>query len=104
VSAYSSFAMAFAYLAAARYSDGVIWARKLIDKQPENLMANYLLVAAAAMQRDDAAAAEALGTVLRLRPDISLTWVRGNSPLTGEIAEHVIEGLRRAGGELWSSH
>jgi TolB-like protein len=97
VSAYASFAMVFAHLAAARYSDGVIWARKLIDKQPENLMANYLLVAAAAMQRDDAAAAEALGTVLRLRPDLSLTWVRGNTPLTGEIAERVIEGLQRAG-------
>jgi hypothetical protein len=56
-----------------------------------------LLVAAAGMQTDDAAATEALVTVLRLRPDFSLTWVRGNTPLTGEIAERVIEGLRRAG-------
>jgi hypothetical protein len=84
-------------VAAGRYADGVIWARKLIDKQPENLMANYLLVATAAMQKDDAAAAEALVTVLRLRPDFSLTFVSGNTPLTGEVAERVIEGLRRAG-------
>jgi cytochrome c-type biogenesis protein CcmH/NrfG len=97
VSAYASFAMVFAHLAAARYSDGVIWARKLIDKQPENLMANYLLVAAAAMQKDEAAAAEAFVTVLRLRPDFSLTWVSANTPLTGAIAQRVIEGLRRAG-------
>ena len=89
--------MVFAHIAAARYADGEIWARKLIDKQPENLMANYLLVAAAAMQTDDAAAAEALVTVLQLRPDFSLSWVRGNTPLTGEVAERVIEGLRRAG-------
>jgi tetratricopeptide (TPR) repeat protein len=41
VSAYASFAMVFAHVAAGRYADGVIWARKLIDKQPENLMANY---------------------------------------------------------------
>jgi hypothetical protein len=33
--------MVFAHVAAGRYADGVIWARKLIDKQPENLMANY---------------------------------------------------------------
>jgi predicted Zn-dependent protease len=97
VSAYTSFAMVFAHIPAARYADGEIWARKLIDKQPENLMANYLLVATAAMQEDDAAAAEALVAVLRLRPDFSLTWVSGNTPLTGEIAKHVIEGLRRAG-------
>jgi hypothetical protein len=56
-----------------------------------------LLVATAAMQKDDAAAAEALVTVLRLRPDFSLTFVSGNTPLTGEVAERVIEGLRRAG-------
>ena len=49
------------------------------------------------MQKDDAAAAEALVTVLRLRPDFSLTFVSGNTPLTGEVAERVIEGLRRAG-------
>jgi adenylate cyclase len=97
VSAYASFAMVFAHFAATRYADGVVWARKLIDKQPENLMANYLLVAAYAMQEDIAAAAEAFASLLRLRPDFSLNWVKGSTPLIGETADRVLEGLRKAG-------
>jgi tetratricopeptide (TPR) repeat protein len=97
VSAYASFAMVFAHFAAARYADGVVWARRLIDKQPENLMANYLLVAAYAMQKDAVAAAEAFASLLRLRPDFSLTWVNSSIPLIGETAERVLEGLRKAG-------
>jgi adenylate cyclase len=97
VSAYASFAMVFAHFAGARYADGVIWARKLIDKQPENLMANYLLIAASAMQKDSAATAEALASLLRLSPDFSLTWVSGTTPLIGEVADRVLEGLRTAG-------
>jgi adenylate cyclase len=97
VSAYASFAMVFAHFAGARYADGVTWARKLIDKQPENLMANYLLIAASAMQKDSAATAEALASLLRLRPDFSLTWVSGTTPLIGEVADRVLEGLRTAG-------
>jgi hypothetical protein len=87
----------FAHFAGARYADGVIWARKLIDKQPENLVANYLLIAACAMQKDSAATAEALASLLRLRPDFSLTWVSGTTPLIGEVADRVLEGLRTAG-------
>jgi len=97
VSAYASFAMVFAHFAAARYADGIVWACRLIDKQPENLMANYLLVAAFAMHEDSKSAEEALATLLRLRPDISLTWVSDTTPLIGEVASRVLEGLREAG-------
>ena len=97
VSAYASFAMVFAHFAAARYTDGVVWARKLIDKQPENLMANYLLVAACAMQEDSAAAEEAFASLRLLRPDFSLSWVSGSTPLIGEVADRVLEGLQKAG-------
>jgi TolB-like protein/Flp pilus assembly protein TadD len=97
VSAYASFAMVFAHVAAARYADGVVWARKLIDKQPENLMANYLLVAVSAMQNYNLAAEEALARLLLLRPDFSLSWVSGTTPLIGETAERILEGLRKAG-------
>jgi class 3 adenylate cyclase len=55
------------------------------------------------MQKDDAAAAEALVTVLRLRPDFSLTFVSGNTPLTGEVAERVIEGLRGRGSGIMTA-
>jgi adenylate cyclase len=97
VGAYASFAMVFAHFAAARYADGAVWARKLIDKQPENLVANYLLVAASAMKDDSAAAEEALASLRLLRPDFSMSWVSGSTPLIGEVADRVLEGLRKAG-------
>jgi hypothetical protein len=56
-----------------------------------------LLIAAAAMQGDMTAAAEALASLLRLRPDSSLTWVRENTPFAGELLERLLEGLCRAG-------
>jgi hypothetical protein len=49
------------------------------------------------MQGNLTAAAEARGTLLRLRPDFSLTWMNENQPLTGEMAERLSEGLRKAG-------
>jgi len=60
-------------------------------------MANYLLVAAFAMQKDRTAAEEALAALLRLRSDVSLTWVSGTTPLIEEVANRVLEGLREAG-------
>jgi tetratricopeptide (TPR) repeat protein len=97
VGAYASFAMVFAHFGAGRYTESTVWACKLIDRQPENIMANYLLVAAASMQKDGAAAAEGLANLLRLRPDFSLTWVIGSTPLTGNLAEKINEALRSAG-------
>ena len=46
---------------------------------------------------DLTAAAEARGTLLRLRPEFSLTWMTENLPATGEMAERLREGLRKAG-------
>ena len=89
--------MVFAHFGAGRYPESAVWGRKLIDKQPENIMANYLLVAAAALQKDSAAAAETLATLLRLRPDFSLKRVMGNTPLTGDLAASIVKGLRSAG-------
>jgi TolB-like protein/class 3 adenylate cyclase/Flp pilus assembly protein TadD len=97
VSAYASFAMVFAHFRAEHYADGVVWARRLIEKQPENLMANYLLVAASAMQKDSTMAAEALARLLRLQQDFSLAWVNSTTPLIREVADRVLEGLRKAG-------
>jgi len=97
VGAYASFAIGFAHFAAEHYADGVVWAHKIIEKQPGNLTAYYLLIAAAALQGDREAAAEALATLLRLRPDVSLAWVSESTPLAGEMADRLLEGLRKAG-------
>jgi hypothetical protein len=49
------------------------------------------------MEGDLAAAAEARDTLLRLRPEFSLTWMIENLAFTGETAERLCEGLRKAG-------
>ena len=56
-----------------------------------------LLTAALAMEGDLTPAAEARGTLLRLQPEFSLTWMTENTPQTGELAERLCEGLRKAG-------
>jgi len=43
------------------------------------------------------AAEEALTNLLVLQPHFSLTSVRENGALVGEMAERTLEGLRRAG-------
>jgi len=49
------------------------------------------------MAGDVSAAAEALVTLLRLQPNLSLAWARKNTAYVGSMAEHFIEGLRKAG-------
>ena len=97
VSAYASFAMVFACIGAERYADSLQWARRLVEQQPGNVMANYLLVAAAALNNDDATVEELLPTMAKLQPDLSLAWVKDNTPLAGVVADRVLAGLRKAG-------
>jgi len=89
--------MAFAEFAAARYPDCVTWARKTIERHPGHLPPYYALIAATALLGDAVAAAEAMRTFLRLRPDFSMTWAGKNMPLTGDIRERLLDGLRKAG-------
>jgi adenylate cyclase len=97
VGTYASLAMANVHFAAGRHSECVTWARNMIEKGPGYLPGHFLLTAALAMAGDLAAAAEARGTLLRLRPEFSLTWMTENLPQTGELAERLREGLRKAG-------
>jgi adenylate cyclase len=89
--------MAFAEFAAAHYADCVTWARKTIERHPGHLPPYSALIAGAAMLGDAVGAAEAMRSLLRLRPDFSLTWAGKNVPLTGDILERFLDGLRRAG-------
>jgi adenylate cyclase len=94
---YASLALAQVHFAAGRYPECATWARNMIDKSPEFLPGHFLLTAALAMEGDLTAAAEARGTLLRLRPEFSLVWMTENMPATGEMAESLREGLRKAG-------
>ncbi len=97
VGVYASMAMANVHFDAGRYPECVTWARNMIEKSPGYLPGYYYLTAALAMEGDLTAAAEARDTLLRLRPGFSLTWMIENLPFTGEMAERLREGLRRAG-------
>jgi tetratricopeptide (TPR) repeat protein len=97
VGLYASLAMTVAYFAAGRDSECVTWARNMIEKSPEHLAGHFYLTAALAMEGDLTTAAEARGTLLRLRPEFSLTWMTENMPPTGKMAERLREGLRKAG-------
>jgi hypothetical protein len=44
-----------------------------------------------------AAAAEALATLLCLRPDFSMAWASEHMPWAGEIGERLLEGWRKSG-------
>jgi adenylate cyclase len=97
VGAYASLAMANAHFAVGHYADCVASARDAIERYPEFRPVHHLLVAAEALRGDREAAAEALPALLRLRPDLSLAWLKKNMTFAGEIGERVLEGLRKAG-------
>jgi Flp pilus assembly protein TadD len=96
VGTYASMALANVHFAAGRYSECATWARNIIEKSPEWVPGHSVLTAALAMEGDLNAAAEARGTLLHLRPSFSLTWMMENH-VTGEWADRLCEGLRKAG-------
>jgi adenylate cyclase len=97
VGAQASHVLVFARFAAGDYAESAASAQAMLARYPEYLPAHYVLVAANAMKGDLKAASEALATLLRLRPEFSLAWIREIMPWTGEISERLVEGWRLAG-------
>jgi adenylate cyclase len=97
VGLYASLALAQVHFIAGRYPECVTWARNMIEKSPEIVPGHFYLTAALAMAGDLTAAVEARDTLLRLHPGFSLTRMTENTPVTGELAERLREGLRKAG-------
>jgi TolB-like protein/class 3 adenylate cyclase/cytochrome c-type biogenesis protein CcmH/NrfG len=97
VGTYAFFAMAVAHFSAGNYVECTAWARKMLEKNPEDTRRYYFLAGALAMQGDLNAATEARDTLLRLRPGFSLAWMTENMPNAGAITERLREGLRQAG-------
>jgi len=93
----ASHTMTFAEFAAAHYPECVTWARQTIERYPGHLPPYSALIAANALQGNTIAAAEAVGSLLRLRPDFSLAWASENMPASGDVLERLLDGLRRAG-------
>jgi TolB-like protein len=97
VSSQASLAMTLARFVSGDYAECIVWARLTIERSPEFLPAQFTLIAAAAMQGDMITASAALATLLRLRPDFSLAWIRENMAFVGDPLERLLVGLRRAG-------
>jgi TolB-like protein len=93
----ASLALTVVHFSAERYPECVTWARTFIEKTPGHIAGHFFLAAALGMHGDLAASSEARETLLRLRPGFSLAWMKENLPPTGELAERLCEGLRRAG-------
>jgi len=99
VGLYAWFGSANAQFALGHYDEAIASARQAIEKGPGHLGPHVFLTAALVLRGDTKAAAEAKDVLLRLRPGFSLTWMKENMavPTTGELAERIREGLRRAG-------
>jgi adenylate cyclase len=94
---YASLATSLAHFAASRYSESAAWARGIAERHPDYDTAYLMLAAAAAMHGDIEVAARAGATLLGRRPQFSLAWMHENNPLTGDMLNRVVDGLRRAG-------
>ena len=102
VSMFASMALMAAHVGAGSYAECVSWARLMTETHPEHLAGHIYLTAALAMLGEMTEATDALAPLLRLRPELSLAWMRQNLPPTGELAERIYEALRRVGvPESW---
>ena len=85
------------HFGAGRYAECAIWSRRMIESNPEHIGGYQYLAATLAAQGEVGEAAEVRDALLRLRPEMSLAWIKENLPPTGEFAERVYEALRKAG-------
>ena len=97
VAMFASMALMAAHVGAGSYAECVSWARLMTETHPEHLAGHIYLTAALAMLGEMTEATDALAPLLRLRPELSLAWMRENLPPTGKLAERIDEALRRVG-------
>ena len=104
VGTYASLTMANVHFTAGRYPECVTSVRNVIEKSPEWLQGHAVLTAALGLAGDLTAAAEARDTLLRLRPDYSLTWtLKSHSrppPAGGRVDQKDPMGVWLATGAL----
>jgi tetratricopeptide (TPR) repeat protein len=97
VGAYAGRVMTNAYFRTQNYTECIVWARKIIERAPEDIWGRTWLTAALALHGDTVAAAEEQIILRRLQPKYSIAWLNQQSPTKGEAGERLCDGLRRAG-------
>jgi TolB-like protein/Flp pilus assembly protein TadD len=97
VAAYAGRVMTNAHFRTQNYTECIVWARKIIERAPEDIWGRTWLTASLALLGDTVAAAEEQIILRRLQPKYSFAWLDQLSPTTGEARERLRDGLRRAG-------
>jgi TolB-like protein/Flp pilus assembly protein TadD len=97
VGTYAGRVMTNAHFRTQNYTECIVWARKLIERAPEDILGHTWLTAALALLGDTVAAAKEKIILRRLQPEFSIAWFTQQSPTTGEVGERLRDGLRRAG-------
>jgi TolB-like protein len=97
VGAYVGRVMTNAHFRTQNYTECIVWARKLIERAPEDIWGHTWLTAALAFLGDTVAAAEVQIILRRLQPEYSIAWLTQQSSTAAEVGERLHDGLRRAG-------
>jgi tetratricopeptide (TPR) repeat protein len=97
VGAYAGRVMTNAHFRTQNYTECIVWARKIIERAPEDIWGHTWLTAALALLGDTVAAAEEQIILRRLKPEYSIAWLTQQSPTSGKAGERLNDGLRRAG-------
>src|SRR5262249_23789410 len=97
VAVYAGRVMTNAHFRTQNYTECVVWARKIIERAPEDIWGRAWLTASLALLGDTVAAAEERIVLRPLLPQYSVARLDHLSPRPGEAGECLSDGLRRAG-------
>ncbi len=92
---YSS--MCAANYLAFRYDEAVQWGRNATMERPGQISGWRILSASLAQAGRTEEAKEAMATLRKLQPNLSIAWIEQHVPYTKRAMPHFIEGMRKAG-------
>jgi Flp pilus assembly protein TadD len=88
-----------AHYQAKRYSDAVTYTQNALQQRPEHFGALRQLTASLAQSGRTEEARTMLNRLKQLHPEVSLSWIKENLPLTGDAMSHYLDGFLKAGLE-----
>ncbi len=89
--------MNIAHYQAFRYDEAVEWGRKATMERPDNMGVWRIFCASLAQAGRTEEAKEAMASLRKLQPNLSIAWIEQHVPYTERAMPHFIEGMRKAG-------
>ncbi len=89
--------MCAAHYMAFRYDQAVEWGRKATMEGSGAIGVWRILCASLAQAGRTEEAKEAMATLRKLQPSLSIAWIKQHVPYTERAMPHFIEGMRKAG-------